>query len=204
MIFDEINEVAAAQGIAIKYCSGDDGDFLADLGHKDVPLPGDSPYATGVGGTSVALFADGSIVQTGWGTNLMELSTDRGQVDNPPFAEGFQGGPGGGERVASLPSRPTRARFRAPGRQIPDVSAVADPYTGFEILITFSTGQQFDDIGGTSLATPVFSVMWALLNQAAGSALGQAAPYIAAGSPLAGRRAARLQRPEYYGQHYQW
>ena len=40
-------------------------------------------------------------------------------------------------------------------------------------------------VGGTSLAAPIFSGIWTLANEFAGTSLGQAAPYIAAApSPL--------------------
>ena len=66
------------------------------------------------------------------------------------------------------------------GRQVPDVSALADPYTGVAIVLTENGVQSLlPGIGGTSLACPIFSAFWALADQAAGHPLGQAAPRIA-------------------------
>jgi subtilase family serine protease len=65
---------------------------------------------------------------------------------------------------------------------------VADPQTGAICVMTDGTGaQQFFVVGGTSLATPVFSAIWALADQAAGESLGQAAPALAAMTPNAFR-----------------
>ena len=66
--WDEICEIGAFEGISVNFATGDDGDLLAAEGLIDIPVPADSPYATAVGGTSVAYSPfDGSVVQTGWG-----------------------------------------------------------------------------------------------------------------------------------------
>src|SRR5208282_3604467 len=66
-------------------------------------------------------------------------------------------------------------------RQLPDVSWLADPYTPAVIAITV-LGQvptlQWQEWGGTSVACPMFSALWAIANQEAGAPLGQAAPYL--------------------------
>ncbi len=51
---------------------------------------------------------------------------------------------------------------------------VADPYTGVEVIDNDSIGV----VGGTSLACPTFSGIWAIANQAAGGFIGQAAPIL--------------------------
>jgi subtilase family serine protease len=70
-------------------------------------------------------------------------------------------------------------------RQLPDISWLADPFTGAVILISIPgqlPEQVFQVVGGTSLATPMFSALWAIANQEAlaggGTELGQAAPYL--------------------------
>jgi subtilase family serine protease len=56
---------------------------------------------------------------------------------------------------------------------------VADPYTGVEIVDTESGDTFMEVIGGTSLACPTFSAIWAIANQAAPySFIGQAAPIL--------------------------
>lgn len=63
-------------------------------------------------------------------------------------------------------------------RQIPDISWLADPLTGGEIVSSDEDGVFVGVIGGTSLATPMFSGLWAIANQEAGQPLGQAAQYL--------------------------
>ncbi len=177
--WDEVCELAALEGISVNFATGDSGDYAAvEQGPVDVSSPADSPYATAVGGTSNAFSPfDGSPVQIGWGTNITRLS-NKSTISNPPVVEGFLSGAGGGtSQYFKLPSY--QAALGGTGRQLPDVSALADPYTGAEVIITVDGAQYFEVYGGTSLATPIFSGEWALAEQITGFALGQAAPYIA-------------------------
>ena len=176
--WDEICQLAAYEGISVNFATGDSGDYFATEGTTDVSSPADSPYATAVGGTSASFSPfDGSIVQTGWGTNITQLGLPSG-VSDPPLVYGFQGGAGGGvSQYFKLPSY--QASLQGSGRELPDVSALADPYTGVEVLFTEKGQRYYVLIGGTSLATPIFSAEWALLDQRFGFPLGQAAPYIA-------------------------
>jgi subtilase family serine protease len=95
----------------------------------------------------------------------------------PPDFLGFGQGGGGGESVYFAKPAYQRA-LPGTGRQLPDVSAVADPQTGAIIVTPNATGRKsvIEVIGGTSLASPVFSGIWALATQAAGARLGQAVP----------------------------
>jgi subtilase family serine protease len=65
---------------------------------------------------------------------------------------------------------------------LPDISYVADPFTGVEYIITDPTnpagGPLIGVIGGTSLSCPMFSAFWAITTQAAGGWLGQASPLL--------------------------
>jgi subtilase family serine protease len=194
-----ISEIAAMSGISTNFASGDDGDFSNDLGGQTVQAPADSPWATAIGGISLALNPDNSIAwQAGWGNDITLVST-QGSVSDPPFegAEGFYAGAGGGAsncasqnfnsatgEVTCLAgfAKPSYQK-KLPGkyRQLPDVSWVADPFTGVAILVSVpgqSPEQVWQVWGGTSIAAPMFSALWAIANQEAGSPLGQAAPYM--------------------------
>ena len=61
---------------------------------------------------------------------------------------------------------------------VPDISMVADPFTGAEIIQTVGGQLSVGVIGGTSLATPVFSGVMAIAAQKAGHGLGQAAQLV--------------------------
>ena len=173
---------AAAQGIDVNFSSGDNGDELANTGLKTVDFPGSSPYATSIGGTSLFLDAQGNATETAWGTNLAKIA-DKASAGNAPFdppvtdpalGYGFNFGAGGG---TSLTYAKPAFQASLPGtmRQVPDVSMVADPYTGAEIIQTVDGSPSFGAIGGTSLAAPMFSGVMAIASQKAGHGLGQAA-----------------------------
>jgi len=179
-----IAETAAVLGISANFSSGDDGDFTFDFPQYDPPsvsAPADSPYATAVGGVSLFLAPNGTISsQVGWGTNE-NLLYDEGYVPDPPGNDAFFNfGSGGGE--SGFFAKPLYQRnLPGSGRQLPDISWLADPFTGGYIAISvpFATPElQYEVYGGTSLACPMFSGLWAIANQAAGLPLGQAAPYL--------------------------
>ena len=62
----------------------------------------------------------------------------------------------------------------------PDIAWLADPFTGglVEVTMNPSQGPVLQVYGGTGLACTMFSALWAIANQEAGSPLGQAAPYL--------------------------
>ena len=92
----------------------------------------------------------------------------------------FFGGAGGGESIF-FPKPSWQKKLPGTGRQVPDISALADPYTGVPIVVT-QDGTQGLEVGwgGTRLASPIFTAFWAIAEQKAGHSLGLAAPAIAA------------------------
>jgi subtilase family serine protease len=151
-----------------------------------------------VGGVTLALKSDNSIAwEAGWGNNVNVLAA-QGTVADPPIGEFFGGSGGGPSNCVTKITRfrrpictggfskpPYQASVPGAFRQLPDVSWLADPFTGAVILISIPgqvPEQVFQVFGGTSLATPMFSALWAIANQEAlaggGTELGQAAPYL--------------------------
>ncbi len=183
---NNIFETAAALGISVNFSSGDDGDFSVALkGVKTVSAASASPYATGVGGTSVFLNGNNSIkLQTGWGNNITRIATyplTTGGVNPPiipPTFEGFYAGAGGG--ASAVWAKPSfQGSLPGSWRLVPDIAYLADPYTGVEFVDTEGGTQSIGVVGGTSLACPMFSGLWAIATQAAGgNLLGQAAPIL--------------------------
>jgi subtilase family serine protease len=183
-----ISEIAAALGISHNISTGDSGDNLAldnaNFGINSVS-PGanaDSPFATGVGGTSTFLDSKSNIfLQTGWGLNLTRIANPTPNPPTvPPLLLGFQSGSGGGE--STVYAKP-KFQQHVPGkfRQTPDIAMNADPQTGVEIVITDPASGEVgvDVVGGTSLSCPMFTAFWAIANQAAGGGpIGQAAPIL--------------------------
>jgi subtilase family serine protease len=172
-----------AMGIAVNYALGDNGDNSDQLSglYTSTGWPGSSPYATAIGGTSVVLNSHKQLAwQTSWGTNLTEIA-DTNTLGNPPIDvpnnEGFVfGGTGGYSDTYPKPFW----QVGVPGnrRGTPDISWIADPYTGVEIIYTADAAGDLtiSTIGGTSLACPTFTALWGIATQRAGHKLGQAAP----------------------------
>jgi subtilase family serine protease len=200
-VFDRDNrilEMAAAEGIDVNFATGDFGDNTTTEGFKTVDFPASSPFATAVGGTSLMLNGDNSIKwQIGWGTNETRLA-DTVALGSPPMDPplhlGFVFGAGGGtSSIYARPSWQTGVPGSLPStRAIPDVSMVGDPFTGVEVIQTIDGQPSVGVIGGTSLATPVFSALMALAAQKAGHGIGQAAPLL---YPLQGTSAITDVRP---------
>jgi subtilase family serine protease len=188
-----IAEIAAISGISANFATGDSGDFASVTGSVSVNAPADSPWATAVGGVTLALNSDDSIAwQAGWGNNENVLA-QLGDVYDPPFSfsRGFMGGSGGGPSNCAVQENGNCvAGFAKPAfqqhlpgryRLLPDIAWLADPFTGVAIAITVPDQEPqltWQVWGGTSVATPMFSALWAIANQEAGVALGQAAQYV--------------------------
>jgi subtilase family serine protease len=182
--FDQVLKSAAGQGVAVDFSSGDGGD--EGLGAPNIggaSYPASSAYATSIGGTSIGIpNGSGGTAEVGWGNNGTFLSFETDFVLDPPEPLGSLGGSGGGGSIF-IPKPFWQKSLPGAIRQQPDISAFADPYTGAIIVV----GGEIGSVGGTSLASPVFSAIWALADQKAGVALGQAGPLIAnlpAGSVL--------------------
>ncbi len=188
---DGVLLVAAAHGIAVNFSSGDSGDYYAAEGYTDVTYPASSPYSTAIGGTSLFLNQNKGAFQTGWGNNLTLIANPPDQNGYsvpvvPPDSSaadglGFEWGAGGG---TSAVFRKPAFQSGLPGRYrlLPDISYLADPDTGVEVLCAGSScfGINSSEIyvtpvGGTSLSCPMFSALWAIADQKSGHSLGQAA-----------------------------
>ncbi|MFI7300873.1 protease pro-enzyme activation domain-containing protein [Streptomyces sp. NPDC050121] len=190
--YDQVFQFGAVEGIGFYFSSGDNGDEVANTGTKQVDTPANSAWVTAVGGTSLAVGkGDKYLWETGWGTEKASLSADGKTWTNFPGA--FTSGAGGGtsKTVAEpyyqkgvVPNALATANNAAGNRVVPDISAIADPNTGFRVgqTQTFPDGsQQYSEyrIGGTSLAAPVIAAVQALAQEAhGGKAIGFANPSI--------------------------
>lgn len=184
---------AAGEGIGTYFSSGDDGDDSVDLEQTAVNLPASSPWAIAVGGTSVALSKSNKVqFTTGWGNNLDPIVPDAagGLSYALPLPGKFYGGAGGGH--SSIFKEPAWQRGIVPdsvaqgSRAVPDIAALADPFTGFLIGIrpisddtTLATDdyQEFP-IGGTSLASPITAAEVAIVQASTHTTLGFADPVL--------------------------
>jgi subtilase family serine protease len=189
--YDQVFLNGAVQGIGFYFSSGDSGDNVATSGTKQVDTPGNSPWATSVGGTSLAVGKNNTYAfETGWGTEKGKLSADGKSWTTPAYTSGAGGG------TSKLYGQPFYQRGVVPNslalanggttkqRVEPDIAAVADPNTGFLVgqTQTFLDGSvKYGEyrIGGTSVAAPVIAGIQADTQQARdGFPIGFANPLI--------------------------
>ncbi|MET7602643.1 S53 family peptidase [Streptomyces avermitilis] len=190
--YDQTFKLGAIEGIGFYFSSGDNGDEVANTGTKQVDTPANSAWVTAVGGTSLAVGkGDKYQWETGWGTLKASLSADGKSWTSFPGAYSSGAGGGTSKTVAQpfyqrgvVPKSLAKANGSTPMRTVPDISAIADPNTGFKVgqTQTFPDGtQKYDEyrIGGTSLAAPVIAGVQALAQeQRGGRAIGFANPAI--------------------------
>jgi subtilase family serine protease len=185
--FEDTILQGAIEGIGIYFSSGDNGDESLVEGYVTADWPASSPFVTAVGGTTLAIgSANNYLFETGWGTYT---STWTG-TNWSPAAPGtwLYGGGGGVSRIFAepsyqvgvVPSSVFSAQGRT-GRAVPDVSADADPNTGYLIgeTQTFPDGTvKYSEyrLGGTSLACPLVAGIMALADQSIGKPHGFANP----------------------------
>ncbi|MDX2678171.1 S53 family peptidase [Streptomyces sp. NY05-11A] len=164
LVFDEALADAAALGVTVCVAAGDDGsgDGVGDgLPHTD--FPASSPHALACGGTR------------------LDADPATGEVRNERVWGGGNGGgaTGGGVSEAfGLPVWQNTAGVprngHAPGRGVPDVSGVADPETGYEVLVN---GRR-SVIGGTSAVAPLWAALTCRMVEALGQPLGMLHPLL--------------------------
>lgn len=141
----------AMQGQSIYDASGDFGAY-DDATTLSVDDPGSQPFMVGVGGTTLAVTMPGGPYksESTWG--------DPGDTRGSPF------GAGGGGGISSIWPRPvyqTGVGLSSTLRNLPDVALDADPNTGYAYYVA----GQWGDVGGTSVAAPLWAAFTALVNQ---------------------------------------
>ncbi len=180
---------ASAYGIGVNVSSGDYGDNGAGKPQGAPSTPADSAYVTAVGGTTLSLPTAEGKRDVGWGWQSTYPNTNRLVKTKLQVGAGEAIGAGGGESVYF--GKPYwQNALPGSGRQVPDISAIADPLTGADLVLTIEDGDYLVQVvtvaGGTSVAAPVFAGISALANQRAGERIGQVAPLLPGlqGSPL--------------------
>ncbi len=146
--YASIQDRAVALGMSHFVASGDSGAYTC--GEDQGPagsFPATLPTVTAVGGTTVFESQQGIYFkETAWGSPLDESGTGGGPSQFYPLPD-YQ------KNVLQVTGHGLR--------QVPDVSANADPATGFHIVFGGQDGQA----GGTSAATPLWAATVALINQ---------------------------------------
>ncbi len=154
---DQAFQQAVAQGQTFSVSSGDSGADECGNGGVTPSYPASSPFVVSVGGTRLNTSGTSYTSETVWN----DLS-------------GGGGATGGSSSL--FESQPSWQNGVAPGnkRGVPDIAYDASPSSGALVTVNGSTQQ----IGGTSLAAPIFSGIWARVLAAKGSSVGFAAPLL--------------------------
>jgi subtilase family serine protease len=159
---DAIFKQAAAQGISFFAASGDSGAYDCGDTNPSVDSPASDPYVTGVGGTNLQLNSGAYDHESVWSNLRSRL--------HGPMGAGSGGGISNTFRRPAWQSGPGVANQYSNGnRQVPDVTADADPATGYSIYCTVMNAgcpsSGWITIGGTSAAAPLWAGGMALINQ---------------------------------------
>ncbi|GIH19318.1 serine protease [Rugosimonospora africana] len=183
--WDPILEQGALEGVGFDFSSGDGG-AAGDV--HDAQFPASDPWTTAIGGTSVAIGRNGSVVADYvWGDNLAPINTEGTGYDEAPPGE-FNGGSGGG--LSTMFAEPGYQKPVVPAglatgngtasaaRVVPDISAGAgNPWLiGATGLLDDGVYVELPWGGGTSAASPLIAGIEADAMQAAGHPLGFANP----------------------------
>ncbi len=171
--FNDAFKSAAAIGVTITVAAGDAGssDGVND-GSVNVDFPASSPYVLACGGTKIILSADGNSIDSEIVWNEGTTSAGGGGVSDFFALPDYQ----------AQSNVPTSFNNNFAGRGLPDVSADADPATGYKITVD---GGNYV-FGGTSAVAPLMAGLIALTNQILGKNIGFIHPIIYA-DPLAFR-----------------
>jgi kumamolisin len=144
---------AGLLGVSVFCAAGDDGSSDRVTGggaHAD--FPASSPAATGCGGTRLVLQGGQIASEVVWNNGPGRGATGGGVSDVYPLPA-YQSAAG----VPASVNTPPRV-----GRGVPDICAVADPQTGYQVRVDGVDTV----IGGTSAVSPLWAGLTARLNQA--------------------------------------
>jgi subtilase family serine protease len=150
---DQIFQEAKSQGQTFSVSSGDSGADECGDGSNDPSWPAASQYVVSVGGTTLSTSGSSWSGETVWS-------------DTGGSPSSFEPMPGWQQGVGQNAGHSARG--------VADIAFDADPNTGALVIVD---GRQ-QQIGGTSLAAPLFSGLWARVIAAHGTDVGFAAPLI--------------------------
>jgi subtilase family serine protease len=168
----------AAQGQSVVAAAGDTGSedcYASDKGLSalEVDDPASQPFVTGVGGTNLTSVGSPP-AESVWND---KSGAGGGGISQFWSMPSWQAGPG------VVNSYSTGGLCGASGycREVPDVSASADPNNGYIVFCSVSrlcklSGGSWFEIGGTSAAAPLWSSLLALADQGLASPIGFANP----------------------------
>jgi subtilase family serine protease len=150
-------------GVTFLAASGDSGSYDPTTGSVSTSYPAASPNVIGVGGTTLQTDSSGDYLsETAWGNGTRSKT---------------QGGSGGG--LSPYDAQPAYQNGivtqSSTERAVPDVSIDANPSTGVGVVDSwdFGSASPWVQVGGTSLATPLWAGLIAVVDQGIVAAGGQ-------------------------------
>jgi kumamolisin len=152
---------AAAVGLTVCCASGDDGsrDQTQD-GRAHADFPASSDFVLGCGGTRLESTNGAISSEVVWNDSI---GAGGGGVSSIIGVPSWQGGVG----VPPSANPPHKK-----GRGVPDVSGLADPVTGYQIVAEDGSFDARFPTGGTSASTPLWAALIARINQGLGAKVG--------------------------------
>jgi pseudomonalisin len=157
---DQIFQSAVAQGQMFSVSSGDSGAYeCGATAGKAQSYPAVSPYVMSIGGTTLSSSGGTWQGETVWSCTSASSCQ-----------QSSSGGAGGGPSLTeNAPSWQTAAGVLGTStkRGVPDISFDASPNSGALVLVNGSNSQ----IGGTSLAAPLWAGFWTRIQAAHGNSL---------------------------------
>ncbi len=159
---DSIFQQGAAEGISMFAAAGDSGAYDCGDTNLGVDSPASDPYITGVGGTNLQLSSGVYGSESVW--------SDPSATQQGPEGDG---GGGGLSSTFTEPSWQTgpgvQNQYSNGNREMPDVTADADPNTGYAVYCTVAaagcSSSGWIEVGGTSAASPLWAGSTAVINQ---------------------------------------
>ena len=159
---DNILSQGSAEGIAMYAASGDSGAYDCNDTSLAVDSPAGDPNITGVGGTNLQLNNGAYGSESVW--------------SNPSDTQRSPKGAGGGGGISSFFKEPSwqvgpgvQNQYSNGNREVPDVSADADPASGYSVYCTVAasgcSSSGWITVGGTSAAAPLWAGSTALINE---------------------------------------
>ena len=169
---------AATQGQSIFAAAGDSGSEDCGTNALAVDDPASQPFVTGVGGTEITALGPAP-TQNVWNEKANESGAGGGGVSASHTMPSYQSGAPASLNVINANSSGTQCKAATGSycREVPDVSADADPYSGYVVYYDGS----WTGIGGTSAAAPLWAAFTALTDASsscAGKAIGFANPVL--------------------------
>ena len=146
-----------AEGVTVVASSGDDGAYgRGPAGPYNVADPSSQPFVTAVGGTT--LFTDGNsnyLGEQAWNELASHWGATGGGISSYWPIPFYQASEPGSTYVTSNGGSATH-------RNVPDVAAVADPFTGVSVYSKINGGWII--IGGTSVSAPIWAGYLSVMN----------------------------------------